>query len=157
MVGRLREILSHLSPSERRILGFLVGWALLGAVAARLPWTATLSEPAPVVFPRDDPRALLHARSAALAAHLAVARTLPAEPVDPNLASREELDRLPGVGPKTALRWIAEREAGARFLPFPTSDACGVWGPRVWRRWPATCAFRRPREPGGRPTPRPST
>ena len=100
------------------MLAFLAGWALLGAAGAVLPWSAGFSsdDSEPVSIPAEDPRAALYARSAALAAHLALARTPPEEPLDPNRASAHELDRLPGVGPRTALRWVEARSVGGPFF-----------------------------------------
>jgi DNA uptake protein ComE-like DNA-binding protein len=116
VLHRLQAVRSHLTPSERRVLAFLIGWGLLGVAASGLPPASFSSNPPPEVrFAPGDPRAELHARSARLAAHLAVARTPPPQPLDPNTASREDLDRLPGVGPKTALRWIDERSEGGPF------------------------------------------
>lgn len=112
-----RSLLAHLTPAERRVLAFLIGWGLLGAAVAKLPPASFSSDaPAEVRFAPGDPRAELHARSARLAAHLTVARTPPPEPLDPNTVPREDLDRLPGVGPKTAVRWIEERGRGGPFL-----------------------------------------
>ena len=39
----------------------------------------------------------------------------PGERIDPNTASEEELDRLPGVGPSVARRIVASREADGAF------------------------------------------
>lgn len=117
----LRDLLSRLTPSERRTAAFLVGWAALGALASLLPWTAGFSSRGrePVAISAGDPRAALHAKSAALAAHLELARTPPPSPLDPNRASREELDRLPGIGPRTAARWIETRERLGPFFALP--------------------------------------
>jgi competence protein ComEA len=43
-------------------------------------------------------------------------------PLDVNVATVDELDRLPGVGPATAAAIVAHREANG---PFPTIDAIG--------------------------------
>jgi DNA uptake protein ComE-like DNA-binding protein len=131
VLGRLRALLSHLTPAERRVLAFLIGWGVLGVAAAKLP-PASFSSQAPreVRFPPGDLRAELHARSARLAAHLAAARTPPPEPLDPNAASREDLDRLPGVGPRTALRWIEERTARGPFLALADLRRVKGLGPR---------------------------
>jgi competence ComEA-like helix-hairpin-helix protein len=111
---------------------FLVGWALLGALASVLPWRASFSSDGRerVVIPASDPRAALHAKSAALAAHLERARTPPAAPLDPNTATREELDRLPGVGPKTALRWIGVRGSGGPFFALQDLRRVSGLGPK---------------------------
>lgn len=48
--------------------------------------------------------------------------TGPVGPLDVNVATVDELDRLPGVGPATAAAIVAHREANG---PFPTIDAIG--------------------------------
>ncbi|MFN2431210.1 MAG: ComEA family DNA-binding protein [Gemmatimonadota bacterium] len=128
MHHRLLYLLALLTPSERKLLAFLVGWALLGALASVLPWTAGFATDArePVRIPADDPRAEPYAKSAALAAHLELARTPPPVPLDPNLAPVSELDRLPGIGPRTALRWVSVRETTGPF--FAPEDLCRVKG-----------------------------
>lgn len=131
VLRRLAPLLSRLTPSERRVLAFLAGWTLLGVAAEGLPPASFSSEPPPEVrFPPGDLRGELHARSARLAAHLAVARTPPPEPLDPNAASREDLDRLPGVGPKTALRWIDERTTRGPFLALADLRRVKGLGPK---------------------------
>jgi competence protein ComEA len=46
----------------------------------------------------------------------------PSGPLDVNVATIDELDRLPGVGPATAAAIVAHRDANG---PFPTIDAIG--------------------------------
>jgi competence ComEA-like helix-hairpin-helix protein len=103
------------------MVAFLVGWALLGLVASALPFTAGFSSDGrePVEIPPNDPRHSLHERSAALAAHLVLARTPPEEPLDPNRATAADLDRLPGVGPRIALAWVVVRDSVGPFLALP--------------------------------------
>lgn len=48
--------------------------------------------------------------------------TGPVGPLDVNVATVDELDRLPGVGPATAAAIVAHRE---QHGPFPTVDAIG--------------------------------
>src|SRR5690606_10451900 len=51
-----------------------------------------------------------------LAASQRRARALePGEKIDPNTASADELQRLPGIGPAVAARIIADREASGPF------------------------------------------
>lgn len=54
----------------------------------------------------------------------------PGETIDPNTASEEELDRLPGVGPALARRIIAEREAGGPFRSLDDLTRVSGIGPR---------------------------
>lgn len=51
-----------------------------------------------------------------------VASGAPSGPLDVNIATIDELDRLPGVGPATAAAIVAHREANG---PFPTIDSIG--------------------------------
>ncbi len=131
-LARVHAAAALLTPAERRIVQFLVGWALLGVVASALPFSASFSSDGrtPVIIPAGDPRHALHARSAALAAHLALAGTPPDEPLDPNRAAPAELDRLPGVGPRTALRWVAVRDSAGPFLALPDLARVKGLGPR---------------------------
>lgn len=115
-----KRLLAGLTRSERRLASFLGAWGLFGLLASALPFTASFSTSEETIsIPPRDPRAALHARSAALAAHLALAGMRPSTPLDPNRASAEELDRLPGVGPRTALRWIEARRAQGPFFAPP--------------------------------------
>ncbi|MDH5589967.1 MAG: helix-hairpin-helix domain-containing protein [Gemmatimonadota bacterium] len=51
----------------------------------------------------------------------------PGERLDPNRATAEELDRLPGIGPATAEAWVREREAHGAFAgPADLSRVKGV-------------------------------
>jgi competence ComEA-like helix-hairpin-helix protein len=142
MVNVLRSLLEGLraaaalaTPAERRIVLFFAGWALLGGLASQLPFQASFASDgrARVTIPPGDPRYTLHARSAALAAHLALAGTPPETPLDPNRALPAELDRLPGVGPRTALRWVAVRDSDGPFLALPDLARVKGLGPRKLR------------------------
>lgn len=148
--GLLLAAVALLTPAERRIVGFLVGWALLGLLASALPFRAGFSSDgrAPAAIPPDDPRHALHERSAALAAHLARARTPPEEPLDPNRASPADLDRLPGLGPRTALRWAAVRDSAGPFLAL--SDLARVKGLGARKIQKLAPFLRFPAVPGGR-------
>jgi hypothetical protein len=135
-LDRARAIGALATPAERRIALFLVGWALVGALASRLPLHASFASDgrARVTIPAGDPRSPLHARSAALAAHLAIASTPPETPLDPNRASSADLDRLPGVGPRTALRWAAVRDSDGPFLALPDLARVKGLGPSKLKR-----------------------
>jgi competence protein ComEA len=80
---------------------------------------------------------------------LAGERLLAGLPVDLNLASRELLEQLPGVGPSLAGAIVADREARG---PFPTVDALT----RVAGIGPATLAELRPFLEVGEFVPHPS-
>jgi competence protein ComEA len=95
-----------LSPEDRRALSIILALMVL-ASAAR--W---LERPRPLL---DDLESL---DVAALEAASRQARPEPravlgaGERIDPNTASLQELQRLPGVGPATAQRIVEERERG---------------------------------------------
>ena len=59
------------------------------------------------------------------------------ERIDPNTASAEELDRLPGVGPATAERIVRERTEGGPFATVADLTRVSGIGPRSLERlWP---------------------
>jgi competence ComEA-like helix-hairpin-helix protein len=151
LIDRIRALADLLTPAELRIAGFLVGWALLGLAASALSFTASFSSDgrSAVAIPASDARHALHARSVALAAHLAQARTPPERPLDPNRAPPEELDRLPGVGPRTALRWVAVRDSAGPFLALPDLARVRGLGPsRLQQLAPHLRFDGKPRRPG---------
>lgn len=56
------------------------------------------------------------------------------EKIDPNTASTEELDRLPGVGPATAERIVRERTEGGPFATVADLTRVSGIGPRSVER-----------------------
>ena len=56
------------------------------------------------------------------------------EQIDPNTASAEELDRLPGVGPATAERIVRERNEGGPFATVAELTRVSGIGPRSLER-----------------------
>lgn len=56
------------------------------------------------------------------------------EQIDPNTASAEELDRLPGVGPATAERIVRERTEGGPFATVAELTRVSGIGPRSVER-----------------------
>jgi competence protein ComEA len=57
----------------------------------------------------------------------------PGERLDPNLATADDLDRLPRVGPALAARIVAHREANGPFHTLADLDAVPGVGPAVLR------------------------
>jgi competence protein ComEA len=87
------------------------------------PWIrieADSPEQEPDDEPTDEPIRLSRKKPGALAGNVppssapvvmsSGSKPLPAEPIDVNRASAEELQRLPGVGPVMAARIVAERQ-----------------------------------------------
>jgi competence protein ComEA len=106
-------MLEAMSEAERRALARATALLLLVSVG-RWAW-ATRREPVAAAAPDVLPE-LLEAATREAADEEARSRPLaPGERIDPNRASEQELDRLPGVGPATARAIVAEREAAGGF------------------------------------------
>jgi competence protein ComEA len=117
-----------LSTDERRALALLAALLLLASAARWLERPRSILEDAPAA----DIAALEEASRAAKDQRDRAPRTpprthprepraseyTPAQPLDPNIATAEELTRLPGVGPALAARIIAERDRA----PFASLD-----------------------------------
>jgi competence protein ComEA len=116
-----------LSSEDRRALSVILGLLVL-ASAAR--W---LERPRPLLDELEslDVAALEAASREARPAARAALGT--GERVDPNTASVEELQRLPGVGPATARRILEEREQGAFHSVADLQRVRGI-GPAVSAR-----------------------
>jgi competence ComEA-like helix-hairpin-helix protein len=156
------------TPRERRaagavaaiwLAGTVAGWTgldrSLAAAAERLlhPPRPSVAELAAVVAP-GDPRPGWYAAALALAAEEELARSGPA-PLDPNAAGRAEWDRLPGIGPATAIAIVEHRASHGPFRgPGDLLEVRGV-GPRTvekldpFLRWGPAAATR---EVPGHPT-----
>jgi competence ComEA-like helix-hairpin-helix protein len=132
------------TPRERRtaatlaavwIAGALSGWSgldrSLAAAAERLlhPPRPSVAELAARVGP-GDPRPEWYAAALALRAEEELAASGPST-IDPNAASRAAWDRLPGIGPVTAIAIIEHRRARGPFRgPEDLLDVRGI-GPRT--------------------------
>ena len=127
------------TPRERRtaaavaavwIAGSLSGWTgldrSLAAAAERLlhPPRPTVAELAARVGP-GDPRPAWYAAALALRAEQELAASGPAT-IDPNAAGRAEWDRLPGIGPVTAIAIVEHRASHGPFRG--PEDLLGVRG-----------------------------
>lgn len=150
------RFVERLTPVERHAAGVVAGAWALGVLAGALGWDralladaeARLHPPPPTVAqlaarlgPRDL-RVDLYAAGLALAAERRQASAGPA-PLDPNRAGRAEWDRLPGVGPRTALAILAHRDAHGPFRGPEDLLAVRGIGPRTlerlspWLTWSA--------------------
>jgi competence ComEA-like helix-hairpin-helix protein len=135
------------TPRERKaagalaatwLAGVLAGWtgldrALAGAADTVLhPPRPTVAELAERVGP-GDPRPAWYAAALALREEEAVASSGP-RMIDPNAAGRAEWDRLPGVGPVTAIAIVQRRESAGPFRgPGDLLAVRGI-GPRTLER-----------------------
>lgn len=147
------------TPRERRaaaalagawLLGTVAGWvgvvpALERAASALLhPPRPTLAELVARVGP-GDPRPAWYAAALALAAEEAVAASAPRS-IDPNQAGRAEWDRLPGIGPVTAIGIVRHRDDHGPFRGESDLLAVRGIGPktlerlRPWLRWDVEAA-----------------
>lgn len=132
------------TPRERRaaatlaavwIAGALSEWTgldrSLAAAAERLlhPPRPSVAELAARVGP-GDPRPEWYAAALALEAEEELAASGP-ETIDPNAASRAEWDRLPGIGPVTAIAIVDHRAGHGPFrAPADLLEVRGI-GPRT--------------------------
>ncbi len=102
----------RLTKDESRALGFV---ALLLALALAAHLSQRPAALAPDAESLDLGALVQTADSALEAAARRIKPLAPGERIDPNTASAEELDRLPGIGPALADRIVAERERGGPF------------------------------------------
>ena len=95
---------------------FRAALILLAAALLRVAVEAGRGEP---LFPADSAGVLPRLKEESEMAHAEEKRRskplAEGERIDPNRASEEELDRLPGVGPSLARAIVADREANGRF------------------------------------------
>ncbi len=121
-----------LTRDEQHALAFIAALLLLSA-AVRV---AALPEPMDVpVSAGFDADAHIAATERAVAQEERRSRPLEAgERLDPNRASAEELDRLPGVGPVLAARIVAHRESEGPFLALDSLLAVAGIGPATLDR-----------------------
>lgn len=135
------------TPRERRAAGALAATWLAGVLAG---WTgldraiasaadAVLHPPRPTVeqlaarVGPGDPRPAWYAAALALRQEQAVASSGP-QAIDPNAAGRAEWDRLPGIGPVTAIAIVEQRTSAGPFRgPADLLAVRGI-GPRTLDR-----------------------
>lgn len=111
-----------LTRTERFGIIFVVGSLLLGQAVALYKKTAEVS----YRYRASDSQALAQASQArAVSERRALKTRLVRARIDPNTASLEELDVLPGIGPELAGR-IIEYRAGEQF--FQAEDLLKVKG-----------------------------
>lgn len=151
---RVRSLRDRLTAAERRALVAVgIAWAV-GTVSGWSGWDARLSAwaqqrldpPLPTAerlaarLPPGDPRPGWYAAGLALREELERARSGPA-PIDPNRADRADWDRLPGIGPRTALAILAHRDSRGPFRGPEDLLAVRGIGPKKlariapWVRW----------------------
>ena len=135
------------TPRERKAAGALAATWLVGLLAG---WTgldralagagdAVLHPPRPTVaqlaarVPLGDPRPGWYAAALALREEEAIASSAP-RTIDPNAAGRAEWDRLPGIGPVTAIAIVERRTSAGPFRgPADLLAVRGI-GPRTMER-----------------------
>lgn len=129
---RLHRAGERLTPAERSALGALAaawavgcvlaapGWdgAIARHVAGRLDPSLPAVEELAAALPLGDPRPAWYAAGLALRAERRRAAAGP-RPIDPNAADRADWDRLPGVGPRTAIAIVEHR---VRHGPFRSPE-----------------------------------
>jgi len=120
-----------MTSDERRALAF-VALLLALAAGARLVRRDPPVEWAGEAVDTDSLEALARARKEE--ADRRSRPLAPGERIDPNTASEEELDRLPGVGPALARRIVEARETGGPFRSVDDLSRVRGIGPTALRR-----------------------
>jgi len=135
------------TPRERRaaatlaatwIAGTVAGWTGLDRSPARAaaralhPPRPSVAEVAERAGP-GDPRPRWYAAALALRAEEELAGSAP-QRIDPNAASRAEWDRLPGIGPATAIAIVSHRRSQGPFRGPEDLLAVRGIGPRTLER-----------------------
>ncbi len=127
-----------MSPKERRALALLLGFAAVGHVVRTVGAAPSSAPPAAVLL---DP-----ARDGDPEAHRDSIKRLAAplgadERIDADLASAEELARVPGIGPATARRIVADREKHGAFGGLAGLDRVPGVGPAALAKWAPRLMF----------------
>ena len=127
-----------MSPKERRALALLLGLAAVGHVVrtvAAAPSTAVST--AILLDPTHDGDPGAHRDSIKrLAAPLDAN-----ERIDVDRAAAEELARVPGIGPATAKRIVADREKHGAFGGLDGLDRVAGVGPAALAKWAPRLMF----------------
>ena len=122
-----------MTTKERRSLALLLGLAAAGHLVRALVADATLATP-PALSLLDS------TRDGNPGAHLDSIRQLAIplganERIDVDRASAEELARLPGIGPATARRIVADRQSRGAFGGIVGLDRVPGVGPAALAKW----------------------
>ena len=148
-----------LTPDESRALAVLAVLVAAGAGLTVLEThhpdvlALTLGDSLVLGFTADPPdtarRAPTAARADTAAADTATAATAygPDGRLDLNRASAEELENLPGIGPKTAERIIADRAKRGRFRAVKDLGRVKGIGPKTLARLTPLLTVQKPRKP----------
>jgi comEA protein len=122
------------TPQERLALGVAALLLAAGGAARVLlpgPAPAELTGPAGVEAPVS--RLAGQVADSVERAERRATPLAPGERIDPNTASADELDRLPGVGPALARRIVDRRASHGRFRTIADFDSVPGVGPAVLR------------------------
>lgn len=121
----------RLTKDESRALGFVALLLALGLAAH----FGRRAEPLAPEVESVDLTTLVETADSLIEAEARRSRPLaPGELIDPNTASAEELDRLPGIGPALAARIVAERERGGPFRSTAELERVAGIGPATRAR-----------------------
>jgi competence protein ComEA len=126
------------TTKERRALALLLGLAVVGHIVRAVRPTAASKAPAVALLdPARDGNPKAHRDSIKkLAAPLG-----PDERIDVDRATAEELARLPGIGPTTAKRIVADRLSRGAFGSLAGLDRVSGIGPATLAKWAPRLMF----------------
>ena len=127
-----------MTTKERRALALLLALAVAGHLI-RAARAAVPSDPPPLALldPTRDRDPLAHRDSI-----LQFAKPLgPDERIDADRASADELARVPGIGPATARRIVADREKRGAFGGLAGLDRVTGVGPGALAKWAPRLMF----------------
>lgn len=140
------------TPAERQAIAFLASVAVLGAgVRALQSHSLDRAVSAAVGAPGSAPLALENQLAAVSEARAKSSRkpasSLPSEPINVDVATAEELDALPRVGPALAERIVADRDSLGPFGSIEQLQRVKGIGPAMARTLSPHVTF----SPGFRP------